>query len=241
MNNTNNGSKRAPKALWYRFIAFLARWLVFGSTGGVKITGEEHVPPNGAVLIAPVHVSHFDPPLLGSTCPRELRFMAKEELFKNPVFGALIRSVGAYPVKRGEGDTAAIRLTLKWLQEGRAVLVFPEGQRGDGVTMGQMLPGIAVLARKSGAPVVPVGIYGTHIIKPKGGKGIHRCKVRLVYGKAIYYEERSKEGDEKYGRQHFLDTLRDGILEACRDAGLELKTDGSTQVRTSSLSTQTPS
>ena len=241
MNKTNNGSTKARKALWYRFIAFLARWLVFGPTGGVKISGEGHVPPVGPVLIAPVHVSHFDPPLLGSTCPRELRFMAKEELFKNPLFSALIRSVGAYPVKRGEGDTAAIRLTLKWLEEGRAVLVFPEGQRGDAVTLGSMLPGIAVLAKKSGAPVIPVGIYGTHIIKPKGGKGVHRCKVRLVYGKPIRYEEASKEGDEKSGRQQFLDRLRDGILEACREAGLELRTDGSAQDRTLSLPTQTPS
>lgn len=234
-------TKKAPKALWYRFIAFVARWLVYFPLGGVKISGSEHVPRSGPVLIAPIHVSHFDPPLLGSMCPRELRFMAKEELFKNPMFGWLIRSVGAFPVKRGEGDTGAIRQTLAWLKEGRAVLVFPEGQRGDAVTLGAMLPGIAVLAKKSGAPVLPVGIYGTHIIMPKGEKRFHRCRVRLVYGEPITYAMCSTSDDEKVNRQSFLKLLAEKIVATSHEAGLEIKISESGPVQTTSLPSRTPS
>lgn len=241
MKTSNEKAKKVPKGLWYRFIAFLARWLVFFPLGGVRISGASNVPASGPVLIAPLHVSHFDPPLLGSMCVRELRFMAKEELFKNKVFGALIRSVGAFPVKRGEGDTAAIRQSISWLKEGRAVLVFPEGQRGNGVTIRPLLPGVAVLAKKSGAPVVPVGIYGTHIAMPKGAKRVRRSPMRLVYGKPISYEQTANSGDEKANRQAFLKALSDAIVEVTREAGLELKTYEEGQPQTTCLPTQTPS
>src|SRR5436190_23431548 len=116
------------RSAWYAFILRLVRNGFFRlTTGGLRSVGEENIPKTGAVIFAPNHVSNLDPPAVAcGTNKRQLAFMAKEELFKG-LFGKLIASVGAYPVKRGEGDTESIRRRIELLEQGRAVLVFPEG------------------------------------------------------------------------------------------------------------------
>lgn len=212
------GSILMRKGLWYRFAAWLVRTFVFPLAGGLTVIGKENVPKEGALVVASVHLSHLDPPLLGSTCPRELRFMAKEELFKNPLLGGLIKSLGAFPVKRGTSDMAAIKLAIQWLQEGRAVLVFPEGQRGDGTHLQPLQSGAHLLAKRSGAMIVPVGIAGTHKVMPRGSKGIHRARTTVVYGKPFLLSEVPEDSKEAFA--NFLGTR---LVEACRAAGLELK------------------
>ena len=213
-----------PKGTWYRFAGWLVRNLFFRNMGGLTVTGRENVPSTGPVLITSVHLSHLDPPLLGSVCPRQLRFMAKEELFKNPLLSALIRSLGAFPIRRGESDRAAIKLTLQWLEDNGTVLMFPEGQRGDGTTMGVFQSGAAMLAKRSGATVVPVGICGTHKILPRGGKGVRRAPVTVVFGRPFTYKETAVLDDDKQDRAAFNMELERRILLACADAGLTLRT-----------------
>lgn len=211
------------KSWWYWFIAWVARRIAFNLLGGAKITGIENVPKHGPVLMAPIHVSFLDPPIVGCSSPRQLRFMAKEELFKVPLLSQLIRSLGAFPVKRGEGDTAAIRKTMEWLESGQAVLMFPEGQRGDGVTMGPVQAGIAVLAKRTKAQIVPIGISGTEKVLPKGGKGIHPRRMTVVYGKPFTFEDTLQDADGQNERQHFADVVARRIAEACAEAGLPIK------------------
>ncbi|MCU0317696.1 MAG: 1-acyl-sn-glycerol-3-phosphate acyltransferase, partial [Fimbriimonadaceae bacterium] len=86
---------------WYHFVKWFVRTVFFGLMGGVNSVGRENVPPKGRLIVASVHISHIDPPLIGSVFPRTLRFMAKQELFKFPL-GILLRSLLAFPVKRGE-------------------------------------------------------------------------------------------------------------------------------------------
>lgn len=222
---------------WYRFVAWAARTLFFRLMGGCRILGIENVPRTGPVIIAPVHVSELDPPLVGSTCPRILRFMAKEELFRNVAFGRLIASVGAFPVKRGEGDAAAIRQSLKWLADGEAVLVFPEGGRNDGRTMNPLLPGVAVLAKRSGALVVPVGLGGTAQMWPKGAKRPRRGKSTVLYGRPFTYEEAVGDGD----RDAFSSYLADRIVEECRAAGFEIRSGDGARGRSESRRSRTRS
>jgi len=208
--------------LWYRFVAGFARYVFFWPMGGITIRGVENLPPDGPVLLTPVHISFMDPPLLGSTCPRALRFMAKEELFKFPL-GPLIRSVGAFPVRRGENDTSAIRLAIEELKKGHTVLMFPEGTRNDGEQMLPIQPGIAMLAKRSGAKIVPVGLGGTHKMWPKGQKLPRRAHLTIVYGPAFCYEDIADGLSEREARQAFADELGNRIAAATTDAGLAIK------------------
>ncbi len=200
---------------WYRFVNWLVRTVYFGAvTGGLESVGKENIPTSGAVIIAPIHVSHLDPPATGCAMPhRRLRFMAKEELFKG-VFGKIIASLGAYPVHRGEGDTEAIRKSIAMLEDGEALLVHPEGTRGDGVHMNPINKGVAMLAKRTGAPVVPVGIVGSHIVMPRGKKG-RRHRIKVIFGKPFTFAE---VGD----KDAFSKTLAERIRQLCNENGLSI-------------------
>lgn len=161
------------------------RRLVFPLLGGVRVLGAENVPKTGPVLLCPVHLSHADPAAVGCTSPRTLWFMAKQELFRVPVFGPLIRSVGAFPVDREGTDAAAVRRAIARLDGGGALLVFPEGRRGDGDRLQPLQPGVAVLARRPGVRVVPVGLAGTAELLPKGASRPRRHRVTVCYGPAL--------------------------------------------------------
>src|SRR5688572_26337522 len=89
----------------YSLVRSLVRRLYFETHGGLIFEGSEHLPKSGGVLLAPNHVSHLDPPAVCCALPRVVHCMAKEELFRNPLFGRLITALAAFPVKRGEGDT----------------------------------------------------------------------------------------------------------------------------------------
>lgn len=212
------------RSTWYAFVLRLVRNVFFRViTGGFSSLGEENIPKPGAVIFAPNHVSNLDPPAVAcGTNKRQLTFMAKEELFKG-LFGRIIASVGAYKVRRGESDTESIRRTLGLLDAGRAVLVFPEGTRGDTKRMGPINRGVAMLAKRSGAPVLPVGVIGTHIVMPKGQKGLKRHRILVVYGEPFTYQQIATSNSEKENREIFARELESRIIALCGAHGLPLK------------------
>lgn len=206
---------------WYRFVRWSVRHIVLRAlSGGLRVIGKENVPNEGPVILAPNHVSFFDPPVVSCASPRVVCFLAKEELFKPPVFGPLIRSLNAFPVKRGHGDTSAIRTALEKLKGGECLIMFPEGTRGDGKTLLPMQSGVAMLAKKSGACVVPVGVYGTHRMLPKGRSLPKFSRLTVVFGTPIHYDQ-SKE--DKLARTEFNEALAKQLVEVCRKAGLDVK------------------
>ena len=96
----------------------------------LHVEGRENVPPKGAIIVAPNHKSDWDPPLIGVAFDtRIIHYMAKEELFKNPIFGWIIRQFGTFPVKRGAVDRTAIRQAIRELKAGNPLGIFPEGTR----------------------------------------------------------------------------------------------------------------
>ncbi len=196
-------------SLWYRIVRFVARWLFFTPLGGFKVLGVERVPLDGPLIVAPVHLSLLDPPAVGTALPRGLRFMAKEELFRFKPFAALIRSLGSFPVRRGTSDTEAIRKAIAELEQGHAVLVFPEGTRNDGTTMRPINKGVALLAKRTNAKVLPVGLSGTNRLLGK---------TTVCFGQPFAFADDAVGGDAAV----FADILRQRILEACREAGLHL-------------------
>lgn len=217
---------RSMRGAWYDFVRWFVRNTFFRLTGGLRAVGRENVPFDGAVIIAPLHVSNLDPPAVACACPRRLNFMAKEELFKVPVLGPIIRSLDAFPVKRGEGDTEAIRLTLSLLEQGRTVIVFPEGTRGDGKTIQPINKGVTMLARRSGAWVVPVGLVGSHIVLPKGQSKPKRGRITVAFGKPFRYAD-IQAANEREARELFASRLQQSIIVLCNENGLPIRNESS--------------
>jgi 1-acyl-sn-glycerol-3-phosphate acyltransferase len=150
-----------------------------------KIYGAENVPKRGAVIIVSNHASDFDPPIVANCVGRPVAFMAKEELFKIPVLKTVIKSYGAYPVKRGTGDRAAIRAAVASLENGWATGVFLQGTRTiDGKITDPKL-GAALIAAKTNVPLLPVSIWGTEEIFPKGSKFPRFYPVTIRIGELI--------------------------------------------------------
>jgi 1-acyl-sn-glycerol-3-phosphate acyltransferase len=202
--------------------------VVFRFTGGLKGIDVQNVPATGGAIIAPIHLSHLDPPALAATMRhRRLLAMAKEELWDNKIFGWLIGQIGAFPVKRGEGDTESIRKAMAVLEAGNTLLVFPEGTRGDAVTMLPIARGVAMLAKKTGVPIVPVGIVGTHIVMPAGKKERGKHRITVAYGRPFTYEEVATGKNERENREIFARELERRILELCHAHGLPIRSGGS--------------
>ena len=133
-----------------------------------KIRGKENIPNEGAFLLCSNHRSWIDPVLIAAGSPRQLTFMAKEELFSVPVIGRLIKALGAFPIKRGRGDAAAVMATLKIMKRGGATLIFPEGTRTKTGEMGRFKAGAFKIAMDMGLPVVPITLNGFYKSMPPG-------------------------------------------------------------------------
>lgn len=165
----------------------------------LEVRGQEHVPPTGPVLLASNHVSVLDPPLVGGASPRVLHFMAKEELFRIPLFGRLITALNARPVRRDGSDGRALKTALRLLGEGRALLVFPEGTRGVEGRLASGKPGAGMLAVMSGAAVVPVHVSGSGRALPPGRMIPRPAKVRIRFGPPLHFKAgREEERKQRY-------------------------------------------
>ena len=171
---------------WFYFPgALLTEWLKW-LLGGGRVKGLEHVPRDGAYIVVSNHTSNLDPPFIGAAIGRHtgrvVYFMAKQEISRWPLVGWLARSSGVFFVRRGVGDRAAQRIALAHLAAGRPIGVFPEGTRTrDGVLREPKL-GVALLAMRSGAPLLPVGITGSGKIFPGRSRWPHRTRVDIRVG-----------------------------------------------------------
>ncbi|MBU4240530.1 MAG: 1-acyl-sn-glycerol-3-phosphate acyltransferase [Actinobacteria bacterium] len=158
------GASRSPVVdalgrAWYRAARFLVA-LVLLTVFRLEVEGRENVPGRGPVILASNHSSLLDPPVVGVGCPRRVHFMAKEELFSSRPLGALLGSLGGFPVARGTADRGALRTARRLLDGGEVLGIFPEGKRGRG-SLGEGEAGTAWLSVVTGSPVVPVAVIGT--------------------------------------------------------------------------------
>jgi 1-acyl-sn-glycerol-3-phosphate acyltransferase len=152
-----------PKpSLMYQLVSYLLVFPVFRGLLRGRTSGNDLVPLQGPLVVVANHGSHLDPPFLGHALGRPVAFMAKAELFRIPILGDIIRACGAYPVKRGASDREAIRTATARLGEGWAIGVFLDGTRQMDGRVNQPRPGAALLAARSGAPLLPVAIINSH-------------------------------------------------------------------------------
>jgi 1-acyl-sn-glycerol-3-phosphate acyltransferase len=127
----------------------------------LRIYGSERVPRTGGVVLALNHFSWLDPPAFGAACPRNIRYMAKIEIHRVPGLGQLIRSFGAFSVRRGESDREAVRLMRRCVQEGDVLGIFAEGTRQRSGVPGPVQPGAAMVGLQERVPIVPAAIHGS--------------------------------------------------------------------------------
>jgi 1-acyl-sn-glycerol-3-phosphate acyltransferase len=168
-------------AIRYSAIAF------FTLLARVRIRGRYNLPRQGAYIVASNHLSWTDIPMVAQYVPEKVVYMAKEESFHGRM-GWLVRFLGAFPVKRGEGDRRAIKAADEQLKKGKVFVIFPEGTRTKTHALSKAHAGLGMIALRSGVPVIPVAIYGSErvlksfrpevviqygeplILKPKGSK-----------------------------------------------------------------------
>jgi 1-acyl-sn-glycerol-3-phosphate acyltransferase len=150
-----------------------------------RVIGTEHIPRTGGFVVVSNHGSNFDPPLLSAAILRPVAYMAKEELFAVPVLKQAIELYGAYPVKRGAVDRTTIRTALAYLEEGWGAGIFLSGTRTPDGKVVAPQPGAALIAAKAQVPLLPVCLWGTHLIEQKGKKFPQSTPVTIRIGELI--------------------------------------------------------
>jgi 1-acyl-sn-glycerol-3-phosphate acyltransferase len=199
---------------------------VFAIVFRVRIEGIEHVPRTGAVVLAPNHVSVLDGPAIsaitGTRRGRATRNLVAAEVFHGPI-GWILRQARQVPIDRGSGDRGALEEAVAAACEGACVGIFPEGRVSDDPRLGpqHIRSGFTRIAIPSEAPVVPVGIWGTQDVWPRGGLGrrtalLRRRALALVYGDPLT----ARPGETPSGfRERYRTALEAAIVRARTIAG----------------------
>lgn len=165
---------------------------------GWDVRGLAHIPRSGGVVVASNHISFWDPPLIGAAVPRELTFLAREDLVHTPGLGLLIRSVNAIPIRRGVTDLSGLSRARDRLKEGAALLMFPEGGRMTDGELHPARPGVGIMAVQADVPIVPCYISGSNRQRQWWYRG---TRVRLWFGRAWPWQDLAgRESDLTPGR-----------------------------------------
>ncbi len=150
--------------------------------GGLKIYGRENVPETGGFILAPNHISYYDPPFVGSCINRPIHYFAKYELFKNKLFAIILRKVNALPVKRGTIDRQALKMAIDIIKQGSGLTMFPEGTRSKTDKFLKPKAGLGLIARNAGCPIVPAYICNTNNLK---SCIFRKNRVHISFGKPL--------------------------------------------------------
>jgi 1-acyl-sn-glycerol-3-phosphate acyltransferase len=173
----------------------------------LEVKGRDNIPKRGGVVLASNHASFLDPPAVAIASPRQLHFLAKENLFKVKVLSWFVRKTNALPISRERMQMSIARKSLEILRKGGALLLFPEGTRSSTGKIAEGKRGVGLIATKANVPVVPVFIKGSGKALPINKRWITSHKVRVIFGKPLYPKE--LKGKESY--QEFSDRVMEEI------------------------------
>lgn len=184
----------------------LILWVLFG----LKVIGKENVPKSGAFILASNHKSFFDPPIIGSTCPREIFFAAKKDLFKIPILGFLVKYYNSIPIRRSGSDKEALFKLIQTLKTGYGIIIFPEGTRFADNILHPPKPGVGLIAVRSNATIVPTYVTGSASL----AKQIWKRSLRLNYGKPFTLTDVGLKSDcGKDGYRMMAETIINRIAQ----------------------------
>lgn len=175
----------------------------------IRINGMENLPRKGGFILATNHISYYDPPLVGSWCSRPLHYLAKKELFK-PMIGWVLRGVGALPVRRGTVDRAALDKCDAVINEGRGLLIFPEGTRSKRDSFLPPKPGLGMIALRAGCPIIPGYIHGSNRLRDCL---LGRARMSITYGPPLVASELLAFESNKVGYLALAQLVMDRIQD----------------------------
>jgi 1-acyl-sn-glycerol-3-phosphate acyltransferase len=210
------------RLLLYRLAWVLLR-IMLPVLGRWRVTGHENIPKSRGVIVAPNHISYADPPVVGAALRRHVSFMAKEELFKIPLLGPIIRHVGTFPVKQRSADRAALRHAMKLLEDGRVVCIFPEGMRSPDGTLQKPALGIGMVALKTRVPIVPMAIVGTDRLLPAHSVFVRFARVRVKIGTPVPLDDLYEHASEREAMEQVGERVMAAIAELQRQVSEELR------------------
>ena len=188
-------------------------WLLLKIFWRMEIRGIENLPESGGLIITSNHVSYLDPAVLVASLNRKIYFIAKKEVFKNTFISFLLKNMNAFSVDRDNVDMFAFKKAMNILREEKVLGIFPEGTRSSNGELQELKMGALKIAMKTGVPILPVGINGTHKIYPRGIKYpiLFKHKIIVKYG-TLQHFNKLKSKDKIYQKQE-LNLLSKKIKE----------------------------
>jgi 1-acyl-sn-glycerol-3-phosphate acyltransferase len=198
--------------MFYSIVRAIA-WIILKIFWRMEIRGIENLPESGGLIITSNHVSYLDPAVLVASLNRKIYFIAKKEVFKNTFISFLLKNMNAFSVDRDNVDMFAFKKAMNILREEKVLGIFPEGTRSSNGELQELKMGALKIAMKTGVPILPVGINGTHKIYPRGIKFpiLFKHKIIVKYG-TLQHFNKLKSKDKIYQKQE-LNLLSKKIKE----------------------------
>ncbi|MCA9081545.1 MAG: 1-acyl-sn-glycerol-3-phosphate acyltransferase [Planctomycetaceae bacterium] len=182
---------------------------------GYRARGIEKLPPGGALLLVN-HQSFLDPLLVGLPLTRPVSYLARDNLFRIPVVGWILRNTYVMPIKRESAGTESIRESVRRLEHGYYVGLFPEGTRTRDGHLGEFKPGFLIIARRANVPIIPVGIAGAFRALPRGAWWMRPVPVRVVFGDPL--SEVEVQQLVEAGKETLVKTIQQRIASCLDEA-----------------------
>ena len=154
-----------------------------------RVIGAENMIEEGPCIIAANHCSYLDPPLVGVACQRAIHYLARKSLLDIPVLGPILPQLNVIPVDQKNADRSALMGAIRVVKNGGAVLIFPEGSRSWDGDLQPAQPGIGMIVAKTGAPVVPVRVFGTFETYPRGATLPRLSSIKVAIGKRLTFSD----------------------------------------------------
>ena len=195
--------------LTYNIFYNLAKLLARGFFA-MRVVHPERMIESGPLILAVNHSSFFDPPLAGICSRRGVYYLARKSLLKWPFFGPLFPAMNVIPVERDGNDMSALREVIKKIKEGNGVVLFPEGTRSKDGNIQPARAGIGLVIAKTGAPVLPMRIFGAFDAFPKNSKRLHFTQITVVIGEPLVFDP----NDLASATRETYQMLSDRVMEA---------------------------
>jgi 1-acyl-sn-glycerol-3-phosphate acyltransferase len=198
-------------SFWYTLSKIIARLFL-----SLRVIHPERMIEEGPVILASNHQSYFDPPLVGICSRRDVYYLARKTLLNVPLLGKLLPHINVIPVDRDGNDMSALKTIIRLVRSGNGVVLFPEGTRSPDGRLQRGKPGIGLIIAKTGAPVLPMRIFGANEAFPKGSKTITPSPVTVVVGDPIRFTPEELDpafcgGDERALYQNLSDRVMAAI------------------------------